>query len=1081
MVVVVPEALRSKLHPRRSLPDSAEPPARNGVALLAKKLKKPSSRLPVLRKGVDAEVAPELAPLRQAAFALLENPSLQALQSATLEELAAFVCMARGLDGTVPLSAAVLEARGLSQLLEIEWRCLQLMLDAPSGGWGTIIYLVRGRPRFGRNDVAWQELRHALCAAPEAAYLAAREFAERQRVEATLLDRAELAFAFPDEAWGNDDLRACLADASLEPPRYAMLLSATNDPSLVREFVNRAPKSLPNYAYDLAISLPRPDTLEILGSALPSLLKKPKYGPLLKTPPRDVAGAIATIKTRAAAELLAPYAGNAALAAQVADFFQSAPELADVLLSSATGKAARSVAERVVQQVSAREKLDEGPVASLEQVPRLLVECPWRARRGQAKPQVIEGVATPTDIAERVLLPPPGASPNAHRDMTVDEVEAHLARAKEHRVSADSSYQRLPAGGLEHVRVPPELGLQLWNQQKAYLFAGPLEFLSQHGLAALPGFLANSPLSHLDYEGADAHLQALSAIESPRIAPLFARIAARRKHHRGAAYAWLKRHAALAARGLIPVAVGPLGRERDEAEAALLYLNAQGAAAVREALTQFSPDVRAIVEGLLARDPLVIAVQPPKLPPFLRAADLPALRRVDGARLPDSARDALIELLSAVPLDNGYPGFVQLQSELDAASAAAFAGALLEQWLLAGGNGRFEWMLHGVARFPSVETTRRLALLARDWARRDRSKAERACATLAAIASDLALLHLGQIAETSRFQELRESVRSALDEAASARGLTRDELEDRTVPDLGLDDDGKLRLSFGARSFVASLDASLTVCVRDPDGKLLRAAPRKTSQDDPALAKAALERLKQLKSDAESIAARQIRRLERAMVVGRSFSAVDFRMRIAAHPVMMHLARALLWEALDEAGAASAFRIAEDGSFAGVTDSTFTIESDARVRLLHPVHSRTQTLGAWTTLFSDYQVIQPFEQLARACYACSDAERGLSSSARVSGVVVDATRLLGLMESRGYERNDRGMVSAYLRHITTASGSVLAQLGFSPGIEIAYLSQGSPQTLGQLELSKGGSPVTFAELDAVAYSELMRDLEQLRA
>jgi hypothetical protein len=147
------------------------------------------------------------------------------------------------------------------------------------------------------------------------------------------------------------------------------------------------------------------------------------------------------------------------------------------------------------------------------------------------------------------------------------------------------------------------------------------------------------------------------------------------------------------------------------------------------------------------------------------------------------------------------------------------------------------------------------------------------------------------------------------------------------------------------------------------------------------------------------------------------------------------------------------------------------------ITVAHPL-----TLGeearAWTARFADYEILQPFEQLARATFACPADEHGHTVSSRFAGLVIEAAKLLGFLEARAFIRDQPGQVSAYRRPLPTRTGETIAELAFAPGFDLADLATGPhPQTLGALRLSGGA---TFGELTPIAYSELMRDLTGLR-
>src|SRR5262249_51987656 len=189
-----------------------------------------------------------------------------------------------------------------------------------------------------------------------------------------------------------------------------------------------------------------------------------------------------------------------------------------------------------------------------------------------------------------------------------------------------------------------------------------------------------------------------------------------------------------------------------------------------------------------------------------------------------------------------------------------------------------------------------------------------------AMGSDAALLHRSYVADKSRFAPAREHAREALEGCARARGLTVDELADRTVPDLDLSPDGTTSLDFGPRALRVTFDETLKPLVLGDDGARLPQMPRGIKTDDAAKVKLAQARFKALKADAAEIAASLLRRLESAMVRGRSWAAPDFRAHVLAHPLVAHLARRLVWQ--DDR---ATFRVAEDGTFASELDAEYTL------------------------------------------------------------------------------------------------------------------------------------------------------------
>ncbi len=1078
MKVEIPEKLREHVAPRRSRPDlvtvPSEKSAKRELDAIAKTYEKKrsygSSPKTQVEAGLRLNKRDGLQSARKEAHAIMCAPTLDAVRAASIDALAMCEILSHRERWDATFSMVVAVARGVCDGIAMMMRSLDFALSSP-GSYTKSIYVTNIAKGFTGsrwiND--WQALRHAVCAADDAEYARARKLAEGLRKKNELHRRARLAFLFPDEPWASDDLRAVVASPKLETHAFSFLLSACGDPALIREFLAlRFQRThVSQHALDLAIALSPHDALEIFRENLDALLVKPKYGPLLKTPPRDVAQAIALFRTKEAAAILAPYTGHAVIGPIVADFFRDAPELKNALEDIAKGKTkAADAAQRVIASGAKRAG---GAVAKEEDVPRVLRERPWRRAKDAPKsaPRVI-ALTLPKNAKEHIDLEGVVLAKSDARDMTAAELEKWRREVKKKGGFAYADVQTIyKKGHAEYARVPDKEGLRAWNE--AHVFVQTYtSWLARHGVSAIPGFTKRDWVRWLAYQDSDdgdeRYVDVLARIVSPRIAPVMARIAARRKNFKQRPIAWMLEHAETAALGLVPDAVGKAGEARDDARAALALMARKGAAdAVRKVARDYGSEAAAEIDALVSRDPLALDATPPKPPSFLRIGDLPIptlAPNASGARLGDDAFDALLEMLRVAPLDPPYPGIEEVRRACDAKSLGALALELTEQWVLAGCNGRFEWMLFAAAHFPSDDGTRRVAQLARDWARRDRKKAPRGCSALAGIATDAALMHLGHIAATSRFDDVRRAASTLLDEAAAARGIGRAELEDRTVPDLELGASGTIELSFGKRAFTVTLDEALKPVIVNE-----KAFPRANKDDDATLVKAARARFDALKRDCAAIADRQIRRFESAMITARTWTAEDFRARVATHPLLRHLARRVVWEALPAKGAHYTFRVAEDGTLADVRDAAIDLGA-ARVRIPHPARMTAADRTAWSTLFGDYHIVQPFEQLARVVPPPPTNDERIARK-----ITTHATKLLGTLESRGWRRDNRGYVHAYTRALVTGGE---ARIAIKPGISMEDVAHAGDQTTEGAEL-----PVAQSALDPVDYAEITRDLDAL--
>lgn len=413
-------------------------------------------------------------------------------------------------------------------------------------------------------------------------------------------------------------------------------------------------------------------------------------------------------------------------------------------------------------------------------------------------------------------------------------------------------------------------------------------------------------------------------------------------------------------------------------------------------------------------------------------------------------------------------------------SLARFGRALLAWWIGNGRPARERWMFALQGRLGDGETARQLYGLLRQWrAALDRVRAYDAMAMLGEIGSDAALMHLAELARQTRYDDLRTRADRMLGEVAEQRGLSLDQLADRTVPDLGLDVRARLVLDFGPRSFEVRMDDSFQPVVHDAKGKALKTLPKPGANDDAGKAAAATTQLKELRKLAKTVATTQIRRLEAAMCAQRRWGPDEFMPFFANHPVLRVFSRPLVWGLFDAADRLQGtFRVTAEGELADLHDDPVKLAENARIGLPHPLDFAalgTSLAAAWGQVLADYELLQPFEQLARQSFVLDDALRAGRELPQWAGRAVSNAALMGL-ETRGWVREigDGGMVNAFNKGVP-GEGQVRLQL------EEGWFVQDSPdgkalQTV--LGVALTGTERTLGDLPAIAFSEIERDLQR---
>ncbi|MFK0255005.1 DUF4132 domain-containing protein [Streptomyces sp. NPDC090445] len=730
-------------------------------------------------------------------------------------------------------------------------------------------------------------------------------------------------------------------------------------------------------------------------------------------------------------------------------------------------------------------QLAEADAAAL---PEVLTSPPWTRVRPRTKPRTVAGLSAPEDTRTAWL---PGEQEEwADAENSTASWASHLDLEK---LAAEQRAGRL---GNDH-------------QTLALFTLGPADVLGP--------LLAEWDGPDWSYEGTETFMPLIARYEADalrmalglasrlpatmgvllmpyvnlRTARLMADWLVRLKSAGRTARAWLVRHAGDAAALLVPDALGEPGKPRTAAEAALRAIaTAHGPDTVREAAAGYGPQAVEAMAELLDADPLVTALPAKTVEPGAWAdpAALPQLKLRTGEALPAEATGHLLRMMAFSTPGSLYPGVEQVREIADPAAFAEFGWAVFDEWRLAGMPAKDAWALHQLGGLGDNDTVRLLAPIIRNWPGEGaHHRAVDGLDVLAAIGTDNALLSLHAIAQRAKFKALKARAGEKIAEVAAGLGLTGEQLSDRLVPDFGLDADGTTTVDYGSRRFIVGFDEQLKPYVADTAGKRLKDLPKPGVKDDPELAPAERKRFAALKKDVRAIAADQVRRLEAAMVDGRTWTAEEFRMLFAEHPLVWHLARRLVWRAVD-GDATAEFRIAEDRSLADAEDDTFTLGADAVVSLPHPLHLGTDTVAAWSELFADYEILQPFPQLGRAVYAVTEEEAAGHRLTRFEGITVPVGRLLGLTK-RGWERGspeDNGVERWISRRLGRQCYLVIAP---DEGIAVGMVDTYPDQTLETvwLDTTPGdywcshSHPLTFADLDPVTASEVLTDLTELTA
>lgn len=546
------------------------------------------------------------------------------------------------------------------------------------------------------------------------------------------------------------------------------------------------------------------------------------------------------------------------------------------------------------------------------------------------------------------------------------------------------------------------------------------------------------------------------------------------KSLRAVAQEWFDRHIDTAAVDVVAVAVGPVGAERSRAEKALRLLDRRGH---RETLLRAAQGChdRAVdvVTAILDTDPLSeLPNRLPALPDWVETRLLPQVTLVgDDRALPEQTVRNICTMLALSRPDDVYAGVDIVRHVVDADSLAELAWGLFERWADVGFPNAQGWVLDALGTVGNDDIARRLAPFLLAWPLESaHRRAAAGLEALAGIGTDVALGRLWSISQGLRFPALRKKADAHIREVADELGLSPVELADRLIPDLGLGADGTTVFDYGSRTFVVSVDERLRPTIAETDGRRLPRLPRPRADDADGAADG-YKRYNVLRKELAGLADELIARFEKAMLAQRRWTMGNLRRHLLGHPLAWHVCSRLVWSAdTAGAGAATLFRFSPFRTPIGVDGADIAVDDEAVVTIPHPV-LMGESVDAWSRVFEEFDIAQPFEQLHRRVFD-GDATVELR---RMEGTKTSTRELLSL-KARGWDREqpqDRGAQIALEKRLDERHVGVLMVF---PGFNVANPQEWAEQKIVHAFVS---GLQENASLDPIVASELLRDLSTI--
>jgi hypothetical protein len=385
-------------------------------------------------------------------------------------------------------------------------------------------------------------------------------------------------------------------------------------------------------------------------------------------------------------------------------------------------------------------------------------------------------------------------------------------------------------------------------------------------------------------------------------------------------------------------------------------------------------------------------------------------------------------------------------------------------------------LLWSLTQFTDAEVTAAVARFAEQCLRKipsigavSQRSGNASVGVLAAIGGPEAVAQLARLALRIRYHTARRLVQEALEEAARRQGLSREELEEITVPTFGLDSAGRRVERCGECSLVLNSSGELTY--QRSDGTALKSIPDAVKRDF-------AESIKELKQAAKEIApllqAHRVR-LERLLLTERAIPLEIWRSAYIDHPLVGSMARRLIWQFSSGATA-----IWFNGAL--VDWSGAEMAPEGPLRLWHPIYSDVQTVLSWRCFLEDRRVRQPFKQAHREVYRITDAERASGFfSNRFAAHILRQHQFVALCAERGWHFRVMGQWDSHnTPYVEIPHAGLRAEYHVDfPRDESSVYGHAIYIYLEsrQIQFLKDGLPCALESVPPVVFSEVMRDVD----
>ncbi|HIF9272344.1 TPA: DUF4132 domain-containing protein [Photobacterium damselae] len=429
------------------------------------------------------------------------------------------------------------------------------------------------------------------------------------------------------------------------------------------------------------------------------------------------------------------------------------------------------------------------------------------------------------------------------------------------------------------------------------------------------------------------------------------------------------------------------------------------------------------------------------------------------------------------------PEAVALVSELDTTTLQHFNCNLLATYSdkITTKN---RWLLNIPALHGDANTVKILAPMIDKWANGSKHQlAAHIIKLMGASGVTEAYVVLDRIGRNNKKQSIKDAVEEAFVLGAERKGISKGELGDTLVGDLGFVGQ-EIPFQYCEQNYALVLTKDLKFAVRKPDGKVVKSLPKPKVDDDAQTASEVAQYYTAQKKLLKDMVTLQTHRLEDAFVVCRLWYGDKWNALFIGNPVMNQLASKLVWGIYQDNVLLQTFIV--NPTPMDRDDDAVMIADDAVIGLVHPSELNQEALEQWQEYLADWEITPLFEQLDRQSFTVTALDNALqykieNPSRKSPSTVINRLRKKGW--NVGSVRDGGSFDELYKEIDNLGIGVEITFDNCAWHGGFGYECDEGDIAIGKIEFYCSGvlprGSYCYAELDEKEYQHLLLDINEL--